>query len=288
MSSQADRVDRASLRAWPLPDPGDSKYGRGQVLVVGGTRRSPGAVLLSGVASLRVGAGRLGVAVAESVATAVAVQMPECAVVRLPETPAGTIAGSGLSVATDDIGGADAVLVGPGLDDPDEAAAMLHLLPDLVSDTAIVVLDAFALGVAPRVIDELEPLRGRLVLTPNKTEAALLLDIEEDALDLERDIPRIAQRYGAAVTCYGVVAGPDGELFEVAEGGAGLGTSGSGDVLAGAILGFAARGATPVQSAVYGTWVHAVSGDLLSESIGTLGFLARELADELPRALGDL
>ena len=280
-------VTPASLRDWPLPDPGDSKYGRGQVVVLGGTPRAPGAVLLSGTAALRAGAGRLGLAVATSIATGIAVALPESAVVRLAES-GGTIDGTRLSDAADDLGGADAVLVGPGLDDPDHAVAMLRDVPGLVSDTATVVLDAFALGVAPRVTAELASLHGRLILTPNKTEAALLLDIEEDELDLERDIPRIAEKYGAAVTCYGIVVGEDGALWRIAEGGAGLGTSGSGDVLAGAILGFAGRGATPGQAAVYGTWAHAVSGDRLADSVGALGFLARELADELPRALATL
>jgi len=288
MSSRAEHIDPAALRAWPLPDPGDSKYGRGQVLIVGGTRRSPGAAILAGVASLRVGAGRLGLAVGDSVAVAIATQVPEGAVMGLPETSAGTIDGSCLSAASADLADADAVLVGPGLDDPDEATAMLRSLSGLVSSSATVVLDAFALGVAPRAAEDLAALSGRLVLTPNKTEAALLLDIEEDELDLGRDIPRIADEYGAAVTCYGTIAGPGGELFEITAGGAGLGTSGSGDVLAGAITGFAARGASPAQAAVYGTWVHAISGDRLSARIGALGFLARELADELPRALGAL
>ena len=54
------------LRGWPLPQPGHGKYARGAVVVVGGSPGSPGAVLLSGLAALRVGAGKLSVAVAAS------------------------------------------------------------------------------------------------------------------------------------------------------------------------------------------------------------------------------
>ena len=63
---------------------------------------------------------------------------------------------------------------------------------------------------------------------------------------------------------------------------AGLGTSGSGDVLAGAVIGLAARGASLAQAACWGTYAHATAGDRLAARIGRLGFLARELADELP------
>jgi NAD(P)H-hydrate repair Nnr-like enzyme with NAD(P)H-hydrate dehydratase domain len=68
-------------------------------------------------------------------------------------------------------------------------------------------------------------------------------------------------------------------------GGQGLGTSGSGDVLAGAIGGLVGRGADAADGTCWATYLHARAGDRLSERIGPLGFLARELADELPLVL---
>jgi NAD(P)H-hydrate repair Nnr-like enzyme with NAD(P)H-hydrate dehydratase domain len=38
----------------------------------------------------------------------------------------------------------------------------------------------------------------------------------------------------------------------------------------------------------WGTALHSIAGDRLSERIGPLGLLARELIDELPRVLADL
>ena len=161
-STRTELVTEALLRDWPLPAAGDSKYSRGNVLVVGGAPRSPGAAILAGTAALRVGAGRLTLAVADSVAPHVAVAMPECAVIPLQESN-GTIAADSLVGARDDLAGADAVLLGPGLDDAEQSERMVRLLPELVSDGATVVLDAFALGVLPRVTPD--ALRGRLVLT---------------------------------------------------------------------------------------------------------------------------
>ena len=63
MSSPSEDVTPELLRAWGLPDPGDSKKSRGRVIVVGGSRRTPGAAVLAGEAALRVGAGRLGLVV---------------------------------------------------------------------------------------------------------------------------------------------------------------------------------------------------------------------------------
>lgn len=274
------------LRGWSLPEAGDSKYGRGQLVVVGGAPRSPGAAMLAGLAALRVGAGRLTLAVAESVATAVAVAVPECGVVPLGETPDGTVSGDGIAAAESDLSGADAVLVGPGLDDPTQAERMLSALVSLIPSDAIVVLDAFALGVLPKVPRFAEAFGGRLVLTPNKEEAARLL--ERDLGDLVDDIAEVARRYSAVVTCYDVIAHPDGRIWRTGTGGGGLATSGSGDVLAGSITGLCARGASPEQAAVWATHAHAAAGDRLAVQVGPLGYLASELLDELPRVLVEI
>ena len=101
--ARPEPVTPTLLRAWPLPGGGSGKDDRGSVLVIGGARMTPGAVLLAGVAALRSGAGRLTLAVAESVAVPLAVALPEAGVLRLPETASGTVKGS--SVA--------AVLAGP-------------------------------------------------------------------------------------------------------------------------------------------------------------------------------
>src|SRR5438045_1155632 len=73
MSAEPTIITPAVLRGWPLPAPDGGKKARGQVLVVGGAAMTPGAVELSGLAALRVGAGRLTLAVAGSVAPALAV-----------------------------------------------------------------------------------------------------------------------------------------------------------------------------------------------------------------------
>ncbi len=148
MSSRSDIVTPASLRSWALPSGGDSKHGRGRLLVVGGAARTPGGALLAGLAGLRVGAGHLQLAVAESVAVPLAVAIPESGVIGLAQTGAGSVRGDAAAgQLTDAVASADAVLVGSGLDDAEEAATLLRGLAPLVADETVVVLDAYALGV---------------------------------------------------------------------------------------------------------------------------------------------
>jgi len=68
----------------------------------------------------------------------------------------------------------------------------------------------------------------------------------------------------------------------------GLATSGSGDVLAGAVVGLLARGATLDQAAVWATFLHGSAGNRLARRLGPLGFLARELSEELPSLMNQL
>jgi hydroxyethylthiazole kinase-like uncharacterized protein yjeF len=242
--------------------------------------------MLAGLATLRVGAGRLTLAVGRSVAAQVAVAVPECGVVPLDETPDGHVSGAAIERAASDLSEADAVVVGPGLDDAEQAAQLLHLLPEVVSDRAVLLLDAFALGVLSRAPELVDVFAGRLILTPNRGEASRLL--ERDAGDSMEDVRAIADRYSAVVSCFGSVCDGNGGSWRIGTGTGGLATSGSGDVLAGAIAGLSARGASPAQAAVWGTHIHSTAGDRLAVQVAPLGYLARELLDELPRVLVEI
>ena len=293
-----DLVTPELLRGWRLPDPGTSKKSRGQVVVVGGARRTPGGVVLAGLSALRVGAGHLQLALAESAAPAVAATFPEAGVLGLGENPDGAVLGREAALACAPmLSGADVVLVGPGLDDPDEALALVEtLLADDrdgddgdeggLGDEATLVLDAFALGVLPAVRERVAGLGDRVVLTPNGDELGRLL--ERDCEPSLADVMEAAERYSCCVAAQGMVADSHGRSWRVPLGHAGLATAGSGDVLAGTIAGLAARGATPAQAACWGTYLHSMAGERLASAVGDVGFLARELVDQLPAILSEL
>ena len=288
--SAPEAVTAELLRQWPLPTPGDSKRGRGHILVVGGSRSTPGAVMLAGVAALRVGAGVLALGVAQSVAASVAVAVPEASVFGLPEDGEGAVTAEAADVLAARLGSYEAVLIGPGLDDAERTRELLAALTPHLDPGSHIVLDAYALGVLPDLDDE-DRLAHRVTLTPNHDEAARLLELDPSGLDDVGDdvavAEAIARRYAACVSYQGIVHDGD-SAWTVPFGHSGLGTSGSGDVLAGALAGLLARGATPVQAACWATYLHAASGDRLAPVVGRIGFLARELVDTLPRVLTEL
>jgi ADP-dependent NAD(P)H-hydrate dehydratase len=263
------------LREWPLPDPQGSKDSRGTVLVAGGSRFNPGAVLLAGVAALRAGAGRLQLAVESSTAAALSVAVPEAKVVDLPERH-GDVPAALLDLASK----ADVIAIGPGLDDVDETAKLMRKVLDSADKEAAVVLDAYALGALSKDDSLLAGRPQQVVLTPNVTEAAYLLG-EDPGDDLAAAAKTLSERHHAVVSLYGHIAAPDGRRWREESGNAGLGTSGSGDVLAGIVAGLLGRGADPAQAACWGAYAHAVSGQRLAPRYGRIGFLAREIVDEV-------
>lgn len=281
-------VTARALRAWPLPRPDEQgdKEGRGRVLVVGGAVSLPGALLLAGTAALRAGAGKLQLATCRSIAAAVGVALPEALVVGLPETAEGGIAARGASEIAESADRTDAVLVGPGMVGERAVAGFLaRLLPALTRP--VLVLDAGALAPLGESSRVLHHLGGRAVITPHAGEMASLLGVPKE--EIERDpvaaALRAARDLRAVVALKGsetVVAEPDGTLHRYRGGRVGLATSGSGDTLAGVVVGLAARGASPAQAAVWGVFLHGEAGNVLSRRVGPVGFLARELLDEIP------
>jgi hydroxyethylthiazole kinase-like uncharacterized protein yjeF len=237
-----------------------------------------------------VGAGVLALGVAESVATAVAVAVPESSVMALAEDANGALTAAAADVLAPRLADYSAVLIGPGLDDADRTRELLEALVTSPSYDGEVVLDAYALGVLANVEGH-DRWADRLSLTPNEAEAARLLKLDPGDLGQVGDdasvAAEIARRYRACVSYQGIVH--DGESgWVVPFGHSGLGTSGCGDVLAGAVAGLLARGADRAQALCWATYLHAAAGDRLAPSVGRIGFLARELVETLPRVLTEL
>jgi ADP-dependent NAD(P)H-hydrate dehydratase len=300
-STAARDVDTALLRSWPvaMPSQDGDKENRGHVLVIGGSSGMPGAVILAATAALRAGAGKLTIATGKSVAQLVALGMPEARVLALAEhaTDGFSMAAfSCLDLLADRV---DAVLIGPGMCDERATAELVHaLLPRFDAAGTHVVLDACAMSTllhAPAGQAAGTPVRFAqpVLLTPHAGEMAHLTGRSKDDICAlpDRSASQAAAAWNAVVALKGartVIATPDQTLYQHVGGNIGLAISGSGDVLAGVIAGLAARGASLAQAACWGVALHARAGERLAQRMGTLGYLAREISQEIPALLEQL
>ncbi|UVW30032.1 NAD(P)H-hydrate dehydratase [Massilia sp. H6] len=291
-------VDSTLLRSWPVPMPGvdGDKEIRGHVLVLGGSCEMPGAIILAATAALRAGAGKLTIATGQSVAQLVALAMPEARVIGLPEHASAGLCISAVASLLPLADRVDAVLIGPGMQDEASTAELVHaLLPRLMEAGVAVVLDACAMSALlypPPAHAAGAPWRFArpVVLTPHAGEMAHLTGTGKEAVCSAPDTTArtAAHDWNAVVALKGartVIATPDGTLYQHEGGNIGLAVSGSGDVLAGIIAGLAARGAQLAQAACWGVALHARAGERLAARMGRLGYLAREISQEIPALL---
>jgi hydroxyethylthiazole kinase-like uncharacterized protein yjeF len=286
--SSAAPLDHAALAANPLPAVVDGgKDTKGRILILAGSREVPGAALLAARAAMRAGAGKLRIATVESIAPHVAVAMPEAMVIGLPEHRDGGFARSAVARIEDLAAAADAIVAGPGMMPGHTCERIADVL---VRSPARLALDAGLLrSLSP--LDEQELQRKTTpVLLPHAGELADLLDLDEAAVEAApiRAGHRAAQLYCSVVLVKGVtshVVHPDGRAWTYSGGAPGLGVSGSGDVLAGIVGGLLARGADPLAALLWGVWLHGEAGAALAKSVGPIGFLAREIAEQVPALL---
>ena len=278
-------LDRSVLRDHPLPKIVDGdKETKGRLLVIAGSRDVPGAALLAATAAMRAGAGKLRIATVESVAPHIAVAMPEAMVVGLPQSGDGGFAGAAVERIADLAAQADAVVAGPGVR---ANATCKTIAGTLLKSEAHVALDvAFLEALQAQKMERTSP----PVFLPNAEELAALLECDE--ADIKREPiasgARAAEVYHAIVLVKGVtshVVTPSGEAWTYDGGAPGLGVSGSGDVLAGIVGGLLARGAETLNALLWAVWLHGEAGAALAKKTAPIGFLAREIADEIPRLL---
>ncbi len=263
---------------FPWPGPTSHKYARGHAVVVSGPVYCTGAARLGARGALRIGAGLVTVA---SPRDALEVNAAQLTAIMVRE--AGDA--RGLATLLSDRR-KNAVLIGPGAGVGESTKEMV--LAALRSDAAA-VLDADALtsfaeepgglfaGIAGRA--------GPVVLTPHDGEFARLFPDLDAMSKLER--ARMgAARAGAILVLKGadtVVAAPDGAASINAMTSPFLATAGTGDVLAGMILGLLAQAMPAFEAASAAVWLHGAAAVAFGP-----GLIAEDLPETLPKVLRDL
>jgi hydroxyethylthiazole kinase-like uncharacterized protein yjeF len=229
----------------------------------------------------------------------------------LPDN-AGVLKPEAVRVLSEKVGGYQSLLVGPGLSTEKETVEFVHLLLGLEPSakkarigfqTASAQPEADQLALPPLVVDadalnalaESNGWAQRLprlsILTPHPGEMARLIKLEDkasigaDRVDVAR---RMAAEWGHIVILKGaftVIAHPEGRAVVLPFANPALATAGSGDVLAGAVVGLLAQGLAPFEAAVCGGYLHALAGEIARREIGDAGVVAGDVLAQLPAAM---
>jgi NAD(P)H-hydrate epimerase len=278
-------TEARDVRALLRPRPVDShKYRAGHVAVMAGSRGKVGAALMSAHGALRGGAGAATIVTWPDAATSLESRVVEVMTARIGE-------GGALTEEIDALlAHKKAVVVGPGFGSgPQSKAAVSHVLATFKGP---IVVDADALTMHAKAIEEFGVASGRAILTPHSGELGRLLGITSEEVENDRfgSASTAAARARSVVVLkgpYSVIASPDGRLVVNGTGNPALATAGSGDVLSG-LMGALACTLPPFEAAFSAAYLHGAAGDAWKAKYADRGLLASSIADELPGVLRDL
>jgi len=290
--------------------PRDSHKGTfGRALIVAGSASYPGAALLAARSAYLVGAGLVSLAVPALLQELIAGSLPEATWVLLPDE-SGAITPAAIEQLLPEWGKTQAVLIGPGLGlatatrefiaellarpSKSNASPASALKPSADQWLPPCVVDADGLKHLSSLTNWPGSLPAGTVLTPHPGEMSLLTGRPKAEIQAARlEVAQAwARQWGQIVVLKGahtIVAEPGGRATILPFATPALARAGTGDVLAGAIVGLRAQGVPAFSAAVLGGYLHGRAGELAAANLGTsISVLASDVADAIPQALAEL
>ncbi|MGH7935358.1 MAG: NAD(P)H-hydrate dehydratase [Candidatus Binataceae bacterium] len=267
----------------------------GHVLIVAGGRGKSGAAILTSRGALRVGAGLVTTAIPEAVAAIVAAGQAELMTEPMPDRDGHFDATASIARLGPLIEGKSALVTGPGMGaSKDTRDLLLWLIEQGAAPGRPLLIDADGLNALAHIGPAAAVrARGPVVLTPHPGEMARLLGSSNAVVNQDRigAARRLVDLTGAEVLLKGartVIATRDGAIHVNSSGNPGMATPGMGDVLSGIIGALLGQGMNPADAVKLGVFVHGNAADRIAARVGAIGYLAGDLAQELPRALDAL
>ncbi|MBN2794933.1 MAG: NAD(P)H-hydrate dehydratase [Clostridia bacterium] len=251
-------------------------FGKG--LLIAGSPGMEGALILASQGALKSGLGLLYALTAPAINTVFKVKVPE-AVSLLYSSDFF----SEQTTLIESIAEYKSVLIGPGLGENNRTKQYLDYF---LAQSLPVVIDADGLNVLAKHMNLLEHKKCEVVMTPHLGEMSRLTGLKIESI--QKDLIEVARHYAqiwkvvlvlkSATT---IVASPEGQVYGNLFGNSGMATAGSGDVLAGIIMGLQAQGYSGLESSLMGVYKHSKAGDAAAKEKGEAAMLASDLLNYL-------
>jgi hydroxyethylthiazole kinase-like uncharacterized protein yjeF len=248
-------IDADMVKQMYKPRPAFSHKGTfGKAAIMAGSKGMMGAALLASEACLRSGVGLLKTIVPACGYTIVQQQLPECIVeVDDAEEEFSRVP---------NLAGMNALAVGPGWKESDQALSVLKAL--FMEVNMPMVIDAGALNLLARDVSLLQYIPMGSILTPHPKEWERLVGHNASAREAEQKAMHMAQQLGVYLILKGrhtAVVTPEAEIYYNVIGNAGMAKAGSGDCLTGILVSLLAQGYEAKHAALMGVYMHAYAGD---------------------------
>ncbi len=259
----------------------------GHLFVIGGSPGLTGAVCLASMAALRTGCGLVTAGVPESLNEIFEIKLTEAMTMPLPESGRKTIGILAVEKCLRFIEKIDGVVIGPGIStDPGTEEFFRQILPEIKKP---VIIDADGLKLLSKNTEILKNSERKIILTPHPGEMSYLTGLT--VAEIQQNRKKVAFDFAGKFNVVLVLKGyrtviTDGKnVYVNSTGNPGMATGGSGDVLSGIIGSLAVQGFSLWESAVTGTYLHGLAGDLAARKIGEYSLIATDIIEFLPQAI---
>lgn len=248
-------------------------YGHAALLC--GSKGMIGAAVLTSLACLRSGVGKL------------TAYIPQCGYnimqTTVPEAMVFTCGEDYLSSATA-IEQFNAVGIGPGIGLYPSHKKLLAELFEAVHTP--IIIDADALNIIAQNKELLKTIPLHSIITPHPKEFERLFGKSENYFERLTMAQTKSKEFNIYIVLKGhnsFICTPEGKGYFNSTGNPGMATAGSGDVLTGIITGLLAQGYSPLESALFGVYLHGLAGDYAAKKYSCEAMLAGDIIN----CLGD-
>ena len=255
----------------------------GKVLMIAGSKGMSGAAYLSAKAAYAVGAGLVQIYTHAENRVILQQLLPEAII-----TTYDTFDSEQLEKL---IQWADLIGIGCGLGKSDTAERVMQY----TLERALVpcVVDADGINILSKHMEWIEETNALIVLTPHMKEMSRMLQCSVKELIEQRmeKLHAFVERY--KVVCVlkdarTLVAKEHQNTYLNLSGNAAMAKAGSGDVLAGVIVGILAQQCEPYTSVCLGVFLHGLAGDMARDKKGAYSVLASDLVAEISSVLKNI
>ncbi|WBL24080.1 NAD(P)H-hydrate dehydratase [Zunongwangia sp. HGR-M22] len=279
--TNANLISKHEARALYKPRKTNSHKGNyGHALVVGGSYGKIGSVVLSTTAALRTGAGLVSTFVPKCGYIVLQTALPEAMVITDKNEEKLTNIDHGMEPSIICFG------MGAGKD-PETVEAFKKLLQDIDKP---MLIDADGLNMLSEHKELLNLLPKKSVLTPHPKELERLIGEWEDDFDKLEKIETFTKTHNIILVLKGshTFTCAEGKIYINNSGNPGMATAGSGDVLSGIIAGLISQQYEPLAAAIFGVYLHGLSGDIVAENKSYQALISGDIAENMGAAYQSL
>lgn len=252
----------------------------GHAVIVGGSYGKIGAVSLAAKACLTIGAGLITSYIPKCGYVPLQTGVPEAMVLTDPNEQR----------ITDITIPFEARVIGFGVGIGTEEETVQAFEKFLEKNKTTLVIDADGLNILAKNPGFLKKLPEHTVLTPHPKELERLTGPWKDDFDKLEKVRAFSEKYHCVLVVKGAhtMVLSDGIGYINSTGNPGMATAGSGDVLTGMITGLIAQNYEPLQAAIFGVYLHGLTGDMIASREGYEAITASKMIEAIGNAFMEL